>query len=181
MVFENSQDREECYYVGEDENGVREKQVSYEPIQKVPNSGTIVIAKEDHTVANLLRHQLLSQERVRFAAYQMPHPLVHRVLIRVEVGCFGPRASVLLLAAHVLTPVPRRTPDSTQQDSVLNNGRTRYVSLLPHCAFPDVGCELHAPGGRGQGVRLADHRVLADRPALQGRGREEEVGPRRRV
>jgi len=90
MVFENSQDREECYYVGEDENGVREKQVSYEPIQKVPNSGTIVIAKEDHTVANLLRHQLLSQERVRFAAYQMPHPLVHRVLIRVEVGCLGP-------------------------------------------------------------------------------------------
>ena len=84
MVFENAQDREDCWYVGDDENGTREKQVSYEPNQKVPNCGTVTMTKEDHTIANLLRHQLLSQDRVRFAAYQMPHPLDHRVLVRVE-------------------------------------------------------------------------------------------------
>ena len=50
------------------------------------NSGTVVLQKEDHTVANLLRHQLLSLDRVRFAAYRLPHPLLHHVDIRIEVG-----------------------------------------------------------------------------------------------
>mmetsp|Transcript_85653 Transcript_85653/g.171458 ORF Transcript_85653/g.171458 Transcript_85653/m.171458 type:complete len:130 (-) Transcript_85653:197-586(-) len=85
MVFENAQPRSDCWQLIDD-NGEREKQVSYVPNEKVPNCGTVIIDKEDHTVANLLRHQLLSQDRVRFAAYQMPHPLQHRVLIRVETS-----------------------------------------------------------------------------------------------
>jgi DNA-directed RNA polymerase II subunit RPB11 len=80
MVFENAQDRTECWYIEPDG-----KQVSYEPDEKTPNCGTITIVKEDHTIANLLRHQLLSQDKVRFAGYQMPHPLQHKVLVRVEV------------------------------------------------------------------------------------------------
>lgn len=80
MVFENAQDRTECWYLGDD------KQVSYVPDEKTPNCGTVTIAKEDHTIANLLRHQLLSKDKVRFAGYQMPHPLQHKVLIRVEVN-----------------------------------------------------------------------------------------------
>jgi len=86
MVFENAQDHDFQYYVGEKENGVRKKKVSYEPNEKVVNCGTLTVVKEDHTIANLLRHQLLSQERVRFAAYQMQRPLRNDVLIRVETA-----------------------------------------------------------------------------------------------
>eukprot|EP00277_Geminigera_cryophila_P035191 CAMPEP_0173122416 /NCGR_PEP_ID=MMETSP1102-20130122/54134_1 /TAXON_ID=49646 /ORGANISM="Geminigera sp., Strain Caron Lab Isolate" /LENGTH=36 /DNA_ID= /DNA_START= /DNA_END= /DNA_ORIENTATION= len=35
MVFENAQDHDFQYYVGEKENGVRKKKVSYEPNEKV--------------------------------------------------------------------------------------------------------------------------------------------------
>mmetsp|Transcript_27598 Transcript_27598/g.61635 ORF Transcript_27598/g.61635 Transcript_27598/m.61635 type:complete len:130 (+) Transcript_27598:128-517(+) len=85
MVFENAQDREESWYLY-DADGERIKQVSYEPNEKVQNCGTVTILKEDHTIANMLRHQLLEDERVRFAAYQMPHPLQHRCLVRVETS-----------------------------------------------------------------------------------------------
>ena len=86
MVFENAQEREASWRV--DRNGIdgdEEQQVSYEADQSVQNCGTITVAKEDHTIANLLRQHLLSQERVRFAAYQMPHPLEHKFFLRVEV------------------------------------------------------------------------------------------------
>lgn len=72
--------REACWLVEEDE-----KQVSYAPSQQVPNSGTFDIAKEDHTIGNLVRTQLLMDPEVRFAAYKLPHPLDHRVLIRIQV------------------------------------------------------------------------------------------------
>jgi len=85
MVFENAQDRDFQYYMGEDENGVRKKQVSYKPNEKVVNCGTLTVVKEDHNNANLLWQQLLSQERVRFAAYQMQYQLRNEVLTHVEM------------------------------------------------------------------------------------------------
>ena len=90
MVFENAQERTEAWYVdraGDDtEDGAPEQQVSYEHSENVPNCGTVTIQKEDHTIANLLRQQLLTQDEVRFAGYQMPHPLEHKFLLRVEVS-----------------------------------------------------------------------------------------------
>jgi len=124
----------------DEETGLPMKQVTYEPNAKVPNCGTLTFQREDHTVGNLLRHQLLTQDKVgspkkyhevqqtegagnvstgnrfvlnslnrsrlasvkydnasqrilslessscqvRFAAYQMPHPLMHVTHVRVE-------------------------------------------------------------------------------------------------
>lgn len=62
-----------------------EQRVSYEKNEKVQNCGTFTLEKEDHTVGNLLRQQMLTNPKVRFAAYQMPHPLQHKMLIRVQV------------------------------------------------------------------------------------------------
>ena len=47
-------------------------------------AGTFIIAKEDHTIGNLLRMQLLRDPSVRFAGYRMPHPLVFDCHVRVE-------------------------------------------------------------------------------------------------
>eukprot|EP00457_Paulinella_chromatophora_P025349 gb/GEZN01029840.1/.p1 GENE.gb/GEZN01029840.1/~~gb/GEZN01029840.1/.p1 ORF type:complete len:132 (-),score=11.31 gb/GEZN01029840.1/:45-440(-) len=61
-----------------------EKKITYKADSKIINSGTFELVKEDHTMGNLLRHALLRDERVIFAGYRVPHPLDHRVLIRVR-------------------------------------------------------------------------------------------------
>ena len=52
---------------------------------KVPNASIFTINKEDHTLGNLIRHQLLKDPNVLFAGYKNPHPLEHKVVIRVQV------------------------------------------------------------------------------------------------
>jgi len=43
-----------------------------------------VIEREDHTLANALRAQLLRDRNVLFAAYRVPHPLEHHVILKVQ-------------------------------------------------------------------------------------------------
>ena len=52
--------------------------------EKTQNAATFTIYKQDHTLGNLLRMQLLRDEKVRFAGYQMPHPLEHVCLVKVQ-------------------------------------------------------------------------------------------------
>ena len=49
-------------------------------------AGTFTINKEDHTVGNLLRMQLLRDSDTRFAGYQLPHPLEHVCHVKVETA-----------------------------------------------------------------------------------------------
>ena len=51
---------------------------------RLPHAATFTILKEDHTLGNLLRHQLLKDKRVIFAGYRVPHPLEHTVELRVQ-------------------------------------------------------------------------------------------------
>eukprot|EP00808_Paulinella_micropora_P018589 g38757.t1 len=64
--------------------GEHDEKIRYEADTKIINSGTFTICKEDHTVGNLLRHALLRDDRVIFAGYKVPHPLDHRVIIKVR-------------------------------------------------------------------------------------------------
>jgi len=50
----------------------------------MPNSGTLTINKEDHTMGNLVRMQLLRDKQVKFAGYIHPHPLIHKIELRVQ-------------------------------------------------------------------------------------------------
>eukprot|EP01137_Pigoraptor_chileana_P021784 Opistho-2@85912 len=61
-----------------------EKKITYEDDTKIPNAGTFQVNKEDHTLGNLLKYQLLKDKRVLFSGYRMPHPLEHRFLLRVQ-------------------------------------------------------------------------------------------------
>ena len=58
--------------------------LTYQPDGKKPNAGTFILHKEDHTLGNLIRIQLLRDTSVRFAGYRMPHPLIFDTHIRVE-------------------------------------------------------------------------------------------------
>jgi len=61
-----------------------EKKISKEQDTKVPNASIFTINKEDHTLGNLIRHQLLKDPNVLFAGYKNPHPLEHKIIIRVQ-------------------------------------------------------------------------------------------------
>ncbi|KAG8587693.1 hypothetical protein GDO81_005752 [Engystomops pustulosus] len=51
---------------------------------KVPNACLFTINKEDHTIGNIIKSQLLKDPQVLFAGYKVPHPLEHKIIIRVQ-------------------------------------------------------------------------------------------------
>ncbi|KAL3068079.1 hypothetical protein niasHS_011083 [Heterodera schachtii] len=63
-----------------------EKKVVIEKDTKVPNAAVFTFNKEDHTLGNLLKHQLLKDPKVLFAGYRNPHPLEHKILLRVQTN-----------------------------------------------------------------------------------------------
>ena len=77
----NAPERHRSYQL--DEGQAR---MTYEPDQRVASAGTFTINKEDHTVGNLLRMQLLRDGDTRFAGYQLPQPLEHVCHVKVETA-----------------------------------------------------------------------------------------------
>ena len=62
------------------------QKVTFEKDTKMIDAGTFFIEKEDHTIGNVLRHQLLRDSNVLFAGYKMPHPLEHRILVKIQTS-----------------------------------------------------------------------------------------------
>lgn len=54
--------------------------------EQVTNAGTFRFNKEDHTVGNLFRMQLLRDPSVRFAGYLHPHPLVYYIDLKIQTN-----------------------------------------------------------------------------------------------
>ncbi|KAK4530836.1 hypothetical protein CCYA_CCYA05G1693 [Cyanidiococcus yangmingshanensis] len=79
MADDNLPDRFEAIVLPE---GVRKLQ--YEVDTRIPNCASFTIEREDHTLANALRAQLLRDRDVLFAAYRVPHPLEHRIILKVQ-------------------------------------------------------------------------------------------------
>ncbi|KAE8749674.1 DNA-directed RNA polymerase II subunit RPB11 [Frankliniella fusca] len=61
-----------------------EKKIIKELDQKVPNAAIFTVNKEDHTLGNMIRHQLLKDPNVLFAGYKQPHPLEHKFVLRIQ-------------------------------------------------------------------------------------------------
>ncbi|EMP28877.1 Ras GTPase-activating protein 4 [Chelonia mydas] len=65
--------------------GVRElMRITINKDTKVPNACLFTINKEDHTLGNIIKSQLLKDPQVLFAGYKVPHPLEHKIIIRVQ-------------------------------------------------------------------------------------------------
>jgi len=73
MAYNNVPNRHDAFYLGDDE-----KKLHFD------GDETITILKEDHTIGNVMQHQLLTDTDVIFAGYQMPHPLEHKLIIRIK-------------------------------------------------------------------------------------------------
>lgn len=75
----NEPERSEAFVLGEGE-----RKVTYVVDSKMQNTGKFIIRKEDHTIGNMLRMQLLKNRDVIFAGYKVPHPLEHNLVIKVQ-------------------------------------------------------------------------------------------------
>uniref|UniRef100_A0A7E5A213 Probable DNA-directed RNA polymerase II subunit RPB11 n=1 Tax=Panagrellus redivivus TaxID=6233 RepID=A0A7E5A213_PANRE len=63
-----------------------DKKIEIDKDTKVPNAAIFKFNKEDHTLGNLLKHQLLKNKNVLFAGYRNPHPLEHIFLLRIQTN-----------------------------------------------------------------------------------------------
>jgi len=71
-----------------------EKPVEVTEDTKIPNAATIKVVKQDHTLANMVRGQLLSMPQVLFAGYKVPHPLHPYFLVKIQTaGTIPPTAA----------------------------------------------------------------------------------------
>ncbi|KAJ3991817.1 DNA-directed RNA polymerase [Lentinula boryana] len=87
----NAPNRFELYVLDEGEAPVEINEDT-----KIPNAATIKILKQDHTLGNMLRAQLLSMPEVLFAGYKVPHPLHPHFLLKIQTD--GTKAPDLILS-----------------------------------------------------------------------------------
>ena len=64
--------------------------VTITPDTKVPNAATLVIEREDHTLGNILRMQLLEDKEVSFGGYRVQHPLEPAIQVKVQTKSENP-------------------------------------------------------------------------------------------
>jgi len=78
-----------------------EKKIIIKKDTKVPNACLFTVNKEDHTLGNMIRAQLLKDPQVTFAGYKCPHPLEHKFVLRVQTA--GSDYSPTDAVTHALT------------------------------------------------------------------------------
>jgi DNA-directed RNA polymerase II subunit RPB11 len=61
-----------------------EPKVVMEKDTKVRNAALFHVNKEDHTLGNMIRVQLLKDPKVLFAGYKVAHPLEHKFTLRIQ-------------------------------------------------------------------------------------------------
>ena len=66
------------------------KKVSVIKDTKVPSAAMFVIEREDHTLGNMVRCQLLEDDNVLFGGYRVPHPLEPTIQVKVQTRQEGP-------------------------------------------------------------------------------------------
>ncbi|KAJ7078057.1 DNA-directed RNA polymerase [Mycena epipterygia] len=84
----NAPNRYELFVLEDDEKALEVTEDT-----KIPNAATFKIVKQDHTVGNMLRAQLLAMPEILFAGYKVPHPLHPYFLIKIQTdGTVTPQA-----------------------------------------------------------------------------------------
>lgn len=100
------------------------------PDNKVPNAAIIKIEREDHTLANLLRAQLLKDDKVIFAAYKVEHPLFANFLLRIQTQeNYTPREALKNACLGILSEleiIKTRFKDEWALKSLLNANEDEY-------------------------------------------------------
>ncbi|KAI9838195.1 MAG: DNA-directed RNA polymerase II core subunit [Sclerophora amabilis] len=110
-VADNIPRRFELFILGEGE-----KKVTMEIDTRIPSSAIFHFNKEDHTLGNLLRSRLLSNQHVTFAGYKMPHPLVAKFELRVQTdGEVTPRDALVASCRAIVADLAQLSKEFTKE------------------------------------------------------------------
>lgn len=82
-----------------------DKLVKESPDAHWASSSTFTLYKADHTIANLLRMKLHTNNACRFAGYKIPHPTVANVELVVQVPGGEPCLAVLQAIDEIITDI----------------------------------------------------------------------------
>ena len=74
-----------------------EKKITREQDTKVPNAAIFTLNKEDHTLGNMIRHQLLKDPNVIFSGYKNPSPFENKVWMNPSYQLFKINISIARL------------------------------------------------------------------------------------
>jgi len=98
LLSENKPEVDEMFVLPEADEHLHggSRRIHFEPDLKQDNAGTFTIWLEDHTVGHALRKQLLKNPHVIFAGYKVPHPLEHKMVMRVQVSKDTPISAMKL-------------------------------------------------------------------------------------
>jgi len=95
------------------------------PDTKVPNAAIVKIEREDHTLANLLRAQLLKDEKVIFAAYKVEHPLFANFVLRIQTeDDYSPKQALQQACSSLISEldvIKTKFKDEWALKALLNN------------------------------------------------------------
>ena len=106
----NQPERYECYVLEPDETKVKFKRDT-----KHEHSASFTVLKEDHTLGNILRMQLLQDNRVLFAGYKVPHPLLYELMLKVRTNGEATPTNCLIDSIDVITENIRSTQEQFKQ------------------------------------------------------------------
>jgi len=81
-----------------------EKKITIEKDTKVPHAAIFTVNKEDHTLGNMIRMQLLKDPHVLFAGYKVPHPLEHKFILRIQTTSeYSPQEALMNAIADLIS------------------------------------------------------------------------------
>lgn len=77
---------------------------------KIPNAATVKVVKQDHTLGNMLRAQLLTIPQILFAGYKVPHPLHPYFIIKIQTdGTITPQAALEMACNRLIATLQSLT------------------------------------------------------------------------
>nr|XP_054971861.1 uncharacterized protein LOC117980938 isoform X1 [Pan paniscus] len=107
------------------------ERISINKDTKVPNASLFTINKEDHTLGNIIKSQLLKDPQVLFAGYKVPHPLEHKIIIQAQTTLdYSPRK-----------PLPMPSPTSSVSCPCWRSASGRACfpfAFCRDCQFPEA-------------------------------------------
>ncbi|XP_063461756.1 uncharacterized protein LOC117980938 isoform X4 [Pan paniscus] len=107
------------------------EKISINKDTKVPNASLFTINKEDHTLGNIIKSQLLKDPQVLFAGYKVPHPLEHKIIIQAQTTLdYSPRK-----------PLPMPSPTSSVSCPCWRSASGRACfpfAFCRDCQFPEA-------------------------------------------
>ncbi|ODN84782.1 hypothetical protein L202_00654 [Cryptococcus amylolentus CBS 6039] len=94
-----------------------EKPLTITEDPKLPNASTVTLRRQDHTLGNMIRAQLLLDPTVLFAGYKVPHPLENDITLKIQTDERSNPADALKRACHLLIRQTMQVKTQFQQQA----------------------------------------------------------------